>query len=327
MELEQLEQYIETEHSGYQFEDVLGREFWTKLLGSYVSYPEYDEALGLQPSENNILLYGPFGSGKSFLLDAQAGEMISAGYQYVKLDLGKVSTEKHEEIFEAIYEQFIAKQPTYLAIENLEALENDVPIDTILNCVAANEDHLIMSAHIEDETQIHPKVRKWFSEYYVGLPEEEDRKAYFEENISSLFAHESVGAERDLLNETKGYNYLQLASTVQQIKFQMKFTLLEGKKSMENVTNMLDPEILKDVFGSRKLEKEERQHSWLGSQEVKKLEELMGKITIAGPAPKEEKEEEPVKEKPRMTMDDRYNPEKNPTWEGLPQLTPYKYRR
>lgn len=306
-----IQEYIQTEHSGLTFENVYGREFWKKILGSYASQEESDEALGLE-NVQNFLLFGPFGSGKTTLLLAQAGEMISAGYQYLEVNLKKTPENILPQLVDYILQHYLAQQPCYLYLDHIELLTDSEPLYDLYNQAAENEYYLIMAAAAEDETGLNPDIRKLFAAYYVGLPDEGDRKAYLEAELESLFEHASLSSMRTLLEGTEGYSYIQLDAVIRQIKLRVKYRVLAGEAKLENAMNMLKPELIEEVLANKQPVVVRKHQEGMASED---LTAILQALTAVQPAVKEEKLEEKPEEKaetmdPLEALRAKYSPKK-----------------
>lgn len=303
-----IQKYIKTEHPGYTFEDICGRDFWKKILGSYHQAADADEALGLSNCQC-LLLYGPFASGKSTLLSVQAGEMVSAGYQYLSVNLKKVPKEMVSQVFRYILDEFLPQKPCYLYLEHIEALKDGELLWSMVEEAAEHEDYyLIVGAAAEDVEQVDPFVRKFFMAYYVNLPDASDREAYLKEYLEDNFEHASVKSMRLLVEQTEGYNYLQLEALASQIKFRIKYQILTKETTVESATNMLRPELLEEVLAMKKpVLKKETGGSGINSEE---LAAILQTIAAAQPAREKETPKENVPVDPVQQLREKYAPKK-----------------
>ncbi len=251
---EDIIKYIGEDSPGYCFENVIGRGFWKTILASYWNTEAMDEALLIEPIQS-LLLYGPFGSGKNTLLEAMAGEMIQGGYNYLYIDLLTIPKEKIPFVFRYIYTEYKKKGPLFLRIYHLERLQDVRLLQKLLHWAEERETPMIITAAVEDENELPKDIRKMFYAHYIGLPGAEDRKAYFEEELENLFENASSQGMKKLMEDTDGYNYVQMASLVQRIKMRVKYTMLKEGKTIDRAMDYLNDSVIQEVLKNSELPK------------------------------------------------------------------------
>ncbi len=294
-----MQDYIQTSHSGNTFEKVCGRGFWKRILKSYVPDETTDEALQLETSQA-ILLYGPFGAGKTTLLYAQAGEMISAGYQYLEVDLRDIPDGRMPELCEEILE-YCAKGPCYLYLDHIEDLSDGMPLWELSAQAAEDKNCLTMVATAEEARTLNPVIRKLFQTYYVGLPDASDRRSYLDEMLQSRFEHPSLQGMNLLVDGTEGFNYLEMDALINQIKLQIKYRIQNHEITVEQAVNIMDRDILEEVLAMKK--PEERKNDGAGISDAN-IAALMQMVASAKAAPPVEEPEEKIERAPRDLLED-----------------------
>ena len=294
-----MQDYIQTSHSGNTFEKVCGRGFWKRILKSYVPDETTDEALQLETSQA-ILLYGPFGAGKTTLLYAQVGEMISAGYQYLEVDLRDIPDGRMPELCEEILE-YCAKGPCYLYLDHIEDLSDGMPLWELSAQAAEDKNCLTMVATAEEARTLNPVIRKLFQTYYVGLPDASDRRSYLDEMLQSRFEHPSLQGMNLLVDGTEGFNYLEMDALINQIKLQIKYRIQNHEITVEQAVNIMDRDILEEVLAMKK--PEERKNDGAGISDAN-IAALMQMVASAKAAPPVEEPEEKIERAPRDLLED-----------------------
>lgn len=296
-----IQEYIQTEHSGVKFENICGREFWKRVLGSYVADETSDQVLEMETSQG-ILLYGPFGSGKTTLLAAQAGEMISAGYQYLEVDLTKIPEDRMPELCEVILE-YCEKGPCYLYLDHIEVISDGALLWKLYAQATRNENHLMMTAAAEDVCRLNPIIRKLFHVHYVGLPDASERQNYLNTMLQRNFKHESLQCMKLLVDGTDGYNYLELNALINQIKLQIKYRILSHEISEKQAMNILSIDIVEEVLAMKKPEEKQNESIGISNENMAALMQMFTSVQ-APPAPETEKKDEKIEKAPEDLLED-----------------------
>lgn len=249
---EDIIKYIGTEPLGCRFEDLSGREFWKSILGSYWYVDVIDEELDL-PMAQCVLLYGPYGSGKNTLIQAMAGEMVEGGYTYLELDFMAIPKEKVRMVFKMLKNDYLQKGPVFLFLNHLEYFKDIQGLWALYEYANEGDSPVIIAGAVEDETVLSSDIRKLFHTYYIGLPDKEDRKAYFEENLKNFFSNVAKQGINKLLDGTEGYNYVQMESLIQRIKMRVKYDILKNGKSVELALSWLQAELVDEILSKGSL--------------------------------------------------------------------------
>lgn len=255
---EDIIKYIGEEPLGYCFDDLSGREFWKSILGSYWHVDAIDEALDL-PMAQCVLLYGPYGSGKNTLVQAMAGEMVQGGYQYLELDFLTIPKEKIRSVFKLLKSDYIHKNPTFLFLNHLDRLKDVQVLWHFYEWANEGDVPVIVAGVVEDETILPSDIRKLFHAYYIGYPDKDDRKAYFEDNLASLFENTSIQGMSKLLDATEGYSYVQMEAFVQRMKLRVKYDIIKNGKTADLALAWLQAEMIEEILAKSSLPQKEQQ--------------------------------------------------------------------
>jgi hypothetical protein len=249
---EDIRHYITKESLGNTFSDVAGRDFWKKILSCYYYEETVNEALELE-SVQCLLLYGPVGSGKNQLIQAMAGEMEAAGYQYLEINMEIVPSGQMAALLEHILKDYLSNSPCYLLVQHIEYAQDADLWWEFWNKAMEGQFPLILAAVTEDETLIRPEIRKMFQTYYIGLPDESDRREYFRQNMNRIFKNLSIHGMKLLVDGTEGYNYMQLESVVKQIKLCVKFQIVNQEKDIVSAKSWLEAGMVEEVLAKGQL--------------------------------------------------------------------------
>lgn len=298
---EDIIKYIGEESTGYCFEDLSGRDFWKTILASYWNEEAMDDALEIDPVQF-LLLCGPYGSGKNSLLGAMAGEMVQGGYEYLEVDLMTVPKEKIPAVFQFLCKEYKKDGPIYFRLNHLELLHDVRFLLKIHHWAEEREFPMIIAASIEDEGELSSDIRKIFHTHYIGLPDSEDRKAYFKYELESLFEHSSIQGINRLVEGTEGYNYIQMGSLVQRIKMRVKYSMLKEGKTMEIAMAWLQEEMIREVLEHSDIPKK-------NSSESMEVTALVQALSMIQPVQQTEAVK-PQEKDPLSDLREKYNPRK-----------------
>lgn len=248
---EDIRKYIGEQALGCCFSDLSGRDFWKSILGSYWFTLENDEALDL-PLVQCLVLHGPFGSGKTSLIQAMAGEMIQGGYTYFELDLKQIPKKSVCSVFERLKTEYIKNGPIFIFLNHLDELDEAAVLWDFYEWAGLREEPMIIAGITRDETDLNSDIRKLFHSYYIDLPDRLDREAFFKENLEQLFDRSSIQGMMKLLDGTEGYDYIQMESLIQKIKMRIKFEILKHGKTLDISMSWLNPDFVEEVLTKSK---------------------------------------------------------------------------
>ncbi len=299
---EDIIKYIREESPGYCFEDLSGRDFWKSILSSYWNEEEMDDVLEIDPI-HFLLLCGPYGSGKNTLLGAMAGEMIQGGYQYLEMDLMTITKEKIPSVIQLLCKEYKKTGPIFFLLKHLERIQDVRVLLKIHQWAEEREFPMIVASSVEDEDQLISDIRKLFHVHYIGLPDSEDRKAYFKYELESLFDNSSIQGMSKLVEGTEGYNYVQMASLVQRIKMRVKYSMLKEGKNVDIAMAWLQEEMVREVLEHSDIPKKTSSEA----MDISALVQVLAGIQTAHPVQQTEsvksQEKDPISE-----LRDKYNP-------------------
>ena len=301
---EDIKKYIGEESPGYCFEVLPGRDFWKTILASYWNEETMDDALEIDPVQL-LLLCGPYGCGKSALLGAMAGEMVQGGYQYLEVDLMMIPKDKILSVFQFLCKEYKKDGPIYFHINHLECLHDVRLLLKTHHWAEEREYPMIIAASVEDEGELPSDIRKLFHIHYIGLPDSEDRKAYFKYELESLFDNSSIQGMSKLVDGTEGYNYVQMGSLVQRIKMRVKYSMLKEGKSMDIAMAWLQEELVQEVLEHSDVPKKNSSES----MDVTALVQAMAMIQPVHQAQQTESVKSQEKD-PLTELREKYNPRK-----------------
>ena len=301
---EEIRNYIGEEPLGCCFSDISGRDFWKAILGSYWHVDEIDETLEL-PAVQGVLLHGPYGSGKNTLLQAMAGEMVQGGYRYLEMDFQKIPKTKAAMVFDEIKRDYLGTQPIFLFLNRLDLFENASLLWEFYHAADETGYPVILAGAVENETDIAPDIRKLFHSYWIDVPDRMDRKAFFVENLESLFEHASIQGMEKLLDGTEGYNYIQMESLVNQLKLRVKYTVLKEGKTLELAMAWLEVDFIEEALERSKQPKMENH----GVSDVSAILQALSNIPAASAAQTKEAEQ-PNGKDPLEDLRAKYSPKK-----------------
>ena len=244
---EDIRKYIGEQALGCCFSDLSGRDFWKSILGSYWFTRENDESLAL-PMVQCLVLHGPFGSGKTSLIQAMAGEMIEGGYTYLELDLKWIPKKSVCSVFELLKTEYIKNGPIFIFINHLDEFGEAAVMWDFYEWAGLREEPMIIAGIAKDDENLDSDIRKLFHSYYIDLPDRLDREAFFKENLEQLFDRSSIQGMTKLLDGTEGYDYMQMESLIQKIKMRIKFEILKHGKALDVAMSWLSPEFIEEVL-------------------------------------------------------------------------------
>ena len=301
---DEIRNYIGEEPLGCCFSDLSGRDFWKLILGSYWHVEDIDEALAFSLVQG-VLLHGPYGSGKNTLLQAMAGEMVQGGYHYLEIDFQAVPKESVRKVFELLAQEYVGTRPLFIFISHLNMLKDAAVLWEFYAKANEGDYPVIIASAIEDETAIIPDIRKLFHAYWIDVPDREDRKSYFSDNLEVLFDNSPKEGMKKLLDATEGYNYIQLESLANQIKLRVKYAVLKEGKDLNIAMSWLEGAYIEEVLAKVKRPKVSDPNVGDLSALMQVLSNLPAGSTVQSNEPVQPKEKDPLED-----LRAKYNPKK-----------------
>lgn len=182
------------EYEGFDetLNDASGREYEKAQLLASVSDQAYDELLYM-PNCSKFLLIGPTGYGKSYLAKCYAQTLKEKEYKLYHIDCEDIMEEEEpdqcwKEIFRDILEKTHPEgdyeQKMYLYMENLDLLKDNKKctklVASSLKALSDADCRCIILATDIDGTAIPSSVLRQFTIMELGVPDEDERRAYFQ---------------------------------------------------------------------------------------------------------------------------------------------------
>lgn len=220
-----MSEWLSDEMSGNDFSGVSGQEFLKGLLMSCVSMGGLDEALDV-PWFHGVLLCGPSGVGKRFLLDAFAGELLQEGYAVCKADFGLLDGNAAD-AWEELYGVLEEKEKCILVLEGMERIEDIHGLAEILEQKVMDGKPFVFAAATEEEEQIAASIRKMFCVIHMDYPAEEDRREFLEDKLHRYFPDQTELEKDWLAEETEGLDYVQMDTFVWMMKLAIRKSAAE----------------------------------------------------------------------------------------------------
>lgn len=130
----------------HSFDDVTGMDDIKEMLLNYVSsagWSRLDEILGIPPFQS-FFLYGAPGTGKTFIIEAFAHEMMKKGYKFIRLLGGDIHASLvgvAEKTVEIAFKEAIDNEPCIIFIDEIE----NVCVNRSLNNIQSHEKSLTVA--------------------------------------------------------------------------------------------------------------------------------------------------------------------------------------
>ncbi len=128
------------------FDDVAGMDEIKKILKNHVSssgWSRLDEILGIPPFQS-FFFYGVPGTGKTFIIEAFAHEMMQQGFKFIRLLGGDIHASLvgvAEKTVEIAFQEAIDNEPCIIFIDEIE----NVCVNRSLNNVEGHEKRLTVA--------------------------------------------------------------------------------------------------------------------------------------------------------------------------------------
>ena len=242
-----IERWYRTERPGHSLDDVVGMDDMKRIIQEElldnIGWDKTDAYLKI-PALNSFLLYGPFGTGKSFFIEAVAGELMDKGFRFIQLsgaDVHDSYVGVGEKVVKAAFQEAVDNAPAILYMDEFENMCSDrssskeghekrlsVALMEAYNILTACEKPVIFMAATNYPDQIEKAMISRIMTFVpVPLPSEEVRINYFQRKLkSAIHFGDDIDAEY-MADVTDNYCFRDLDKIVFQIYKRIKKQAIE----------------------------------------------------------------------------------------------------
>lgn len=229
----------DTPYSPKGFDDLVGAEDIKKKMEERIINPIKDPEKAKKDfleygrtRANSLILYGPPGCGKTFLVEALKNELNTYAFS---MDVGKLGSKYINQTSVNIQEAFdsVAKiaqkdksRPVILFLDELDALatnrstysnqESTKDLTTLLKCIvgARSQNILVIAATNRPDMLDEAIVDRFEMKEYIPLPTKEQRIDYFKKDLGTKAKGQKLLSDPNALekiaNLTKDYTFRSL---------------------------------------------------------------------------------------------------------------------
>ncbi len=218
------------------FDDIVGMEEMKERLRrdviDNVGWDSTDELLGISKT-NSILFYGPFGTGKTFFIEAVAKELMDKGFKFIQLrgsDLHNSYVGVGEKIVETAFREAVDNAPCVLFFDefenvckkrdgNTEAYQQRLTVSFMesYNLIINSKKPIIFMAATNYPDQIEGAMLSRILNYIlVPLPSEEVRLNYFKKSFEKISLSDDLKFEH-MAEMTENYSFRDLDKIKKQV--------------------------------------------------------------------------------------------------------------
>lgn len=232
---------------------LYGRELYLNMLGGLTFHPELDGRLGLGPVRK-VLLSGPRFCGKSALLTALGDMVQQAGgvFAWLEPDEG----EEEDRLIAQARDCFEKSGMLCLCAKKLDTAEELTELEQLAALACERGTQLLIAAGTENTDLVPAAQQKGYIHFPVGLPDEEDRRAYFTERFGTEPGKALLSL---LLRYSEGCDYAGLNTLTSAVLLSAKMRAVAGNTSITSSleeTDISETERLCLGLGFRDAEKE-----------------------------------------------------------------------
>ena len=226
-----LSECIVQEKPNVKWEDVAGLKKAKELLKETVIFPIIYPQLftGKRKPWKSILLYGPFGTGKSFLAKAVATETEGNFFYVSPKDITSKWMGESELLLKGLFDLARKKKPAVIFFEQIDSviggrMDNENYFDRKLKAefliqmkdlVNDGEGILVLGATNIPWT-LDPAVLNIFQKkIYISLPEKKARKTMFEQNLKGIPNTLTDEQIENLAVKTDGFSGMDISNVTQ----------------------------------------------------------------------------------------------------------------
>ena len=201
-----IEKWYQTEKPNHSLDDVVGMDemkiiIREELLDN-IGWNKTDAYLKI-PNLKSFLFYGPFGTGKSYFIEAVASELMDKGFKFIKLagsDVHDSFVGVGEKVVRAAFQEAVDNAPCILYMDEFENMCSDradskeghekrlsVAFMESYNILVGCDKPVIFLAATNYPDKIEKAmISRIMSFVKVPLPSEEVRVNYFNKKLKSL---------------------------------------------------------------------------------------------------------------------------------------------
>lgn len=222
------------------FDDVSGMEDIKELLLNHISasgWSRLDEILGITPFQA-FFFYGLPGTGKTFIIEAFAHEMMKRGFKFIRLLGGDIHASLvgvAEKTVEIAFQEAIDNEPCVIFIDEIEG----VCVNRAMNNVEGHEKRLtvafleafnllkesgkrvIFLGATNYPSMVDGAMLDRIELVKIPLPELETRINFFERTFNVLKTSDDLSIE-EMAELTDGYSFRDLDRLVETIAINIK---------------------------------------------------------------------------------------------------------
>ncbi len=264
-----IESWYRKEKPKHDFSGVTGMEELKRRLNEEVAslgWDRIDAALHISPVQS-YFFYGPPGSGKTYLIEAFASELMSRGFKYIRLLGGDIHASLvgvAEKTVQIAFKEAIDNEPCLIFIDEVE----DVCVDRNSSKAEGHEKRLtvafleaynllresgkrvIFMGATNHPGQVDSAMLDRVKLIRIPLPDEKTREAFFTRKLDTLTLEEGF-TYADMAAVTDNYSYRDLESLTDTIAIRTKHRTIENYR-VENEGGNMDVEQT-DIAGSEAL--------------------------------------------------------------------------
>lgn len=210
---EMIEKWYRTEKPKHTLDDVVGMEAMKttirRELLDNIGWDKTDAYLKI-PMLKSFLFYGPFGTGKSFFIEAVAGELMEMGFRFIQLsgaDVHDSYVGVGEKVVKAAFQEAVDNAPCILYMDEFENMCSDraeskeghekrlsVAFMEAYNIITTCEKPVVFMAATNYPDKIEKAMLSRIMTFVrVPLPSEDVRTDYFRRNLKGI----SLGGDID----------------------------------------------------------------------------------------------------------------------------------
>lgn len=232
----------------HTLEDVTGMEFQKELLmnkAGNLGWDQIDATLGISPVQS-FFFYGPPGSGKTFLIEAFASQMMEKGFKFIRLLGGDIHASLvgvAEKTVQIAFQEAIDNEPCIIFIDeienvcvsrkksNAEGHEKRLTVAFLeaYNLLKESGKRAIFMGATNYPSQVDEAMLDRITLVPIPLPDDAMRESYFQRSFQRLMIEDGFSAE-DMADCTDNYSFRDLNRLVDTIRENLRKQAIEANK-------------------------------------------------------------------------------------------------